>query len=57
MALNIVFPEDASDYTEDLTYTEVYNYLYLNKIDPIDLLTDLLNGYNQTYLIFDDIRS
>ena len=57
MALNIVFPEDASDYTEDLTYTEVYNYLYLNKIDPVDLLKDLLNGYNQTHLIFDDIRS
>lgn len=49
--------EDRSDYTEDLSRTELYNYLYTNKIDPIDILLDLLNGYNQTYLIFDDVRS
>lgn len=50
-----IFPEIES--IEDLTRTEVYNYLYTNKIDPVDLLTDLLNGYEQTHLIFDEIRS
>jgi hypothetical protein len=44
-------------FTDDITKDELYKYLYTNKIDPLDLLCDLINGYHQTHLVFDDIRS
>jgi hypothetical protein len=42
---------------EDITIVELKSYLKANKIDPVYLLCELLNGYNQTHLVFDDIRS
>lgn len=44
-------------FTDDITKDELYQYLYKNKIDPLDLLCDLINGYHQTHLVFDEIRS
>lgn len=42
---------------EDITLVELKAYLKATRIDPLNLLLDLLNGYNQTHLVFDDIRS
>lgn len=42
---------------EDITLVELKAYLKATRIDPLDLLLDLLNGYHQTHLVFDDIRS
>ena len=42
---------------EDITLVELKAYLKATRIDPLYLLLELLNGYNQTHLVFDDIRS
>ena len=42
---------------EDITLVELKAYLKATRIDPLNLLLDLLNGYHQTHLVFDDIRS
>ena len=42
---------------EDISESELHLYLLENKIDPFDLLRNLINGYHQTHLIFDEIRS
>lgn len=42
---------------KDITLVELKAYLKATRIDPLNLLLDLLNGYHQTHLVFDDIRS
>lgn len=42
---------------KDITLVELKDYLKATRIDPLNLLLDLLNGYHQTHLVFDDIRS